>query len=93
MLDAGALIALERDEQRLWERVEDAHLTGRPPLTHGGVVAQVWRGGSGRQKCGGNDGDAVAAAVGVGTGGDDGGVCQAGADGALQPVQMADVIV
>ena len=49
VLDAGALIALERDEQGLWERVEDAHLTGRPPLTHGGVVAQVWRGGSGRQ--------------------------------------------
>ena len=49
VLDAGALIALERDEQKLWKRVEEAHLTGRPPLTHGGVVAQVWRGGSGRQ--------------------------------------------
>ncbi len=49
VLDAGALIALERDEQGLWERVEVAHLTGRPPLTHGGVVAQVWRGSSGRQ--------------------------------------------
>ena len=49
VLDAGALIALERGELKLWERVEDAHLAGRPPLTHGGVVAQVWRGGSGRQ--------------------------------------------
>ena len=49
VLDAGALIALERDDLKLWERVEEAHLSGRPPLTHGGVVAQVWRGGSGRQ--------------------------------------------
>lgn len=49
VLDAGALIALERDDPKLWERVEEAHLSGRPPLTHGGVVAQVWRGGSGRQ--------------------------------------------
>ncbi|MCY3893678.1 MAG: twitching motility protein PilT [Acidimicrobiales bacterium] len=49
VLDAGAFIALERDDRALWRRVDDAHLVGSPPLTHGGIVAQVWRGGSGRQ--------------------------------------------
>ena len=49
VLDAGALIALERNDRALWRKVDDAHMEGNPPLTHGGVVAQVWRGGSGRQ--------------------------------------------
>ncbi|WP_419932101.1 twitching motility protein PilT [Candidatus Poriferisodalis sp.] len=49
VLDAGAFIALERNDRALWRRVDDAHLDGSPPLTHGGIVAQVWRGGSGRQ--------------------------------------------
>lgn len=48
---------------------------------------------SGCEERGGDDGDAIAAAVGVGAGGDDGGVEQAGADGAAEPVQMADVVV
>ena len=48
---------------------------------------------SGCEERGGDDGDAVAAAVGVGAGGDDGGVCEAGADGAAEPVQVADVVV
>ena len=49
MLDAGAFIALERNDRALWRRVDAAHLESSPPLTHGGIVAQVWRGGSGRQ--------------------------------------------
>ena len=49
VLDAGAFIALERNDRALWRRFDDAHLEDSPPLTHGGVVAQVWRGGSGRQ--------------------------------------------
>lgn len=49
VLDAGAFIALEQNDRALWRRVDDAHLGGSPPLTHGGIVAQVWRGGSGRQ--------------------------------------------
>lgn len=49
VLDAGAFIALERNDRALWRRVDDAHHEGSPPLTHGGIVAQVWRGGSGRQ--------------------------------------------
>ncbi|MDY7102680.1 MAG: twitching motility protein PilT [Actinomycetota bacterium] len=33
----------------MWRRLKVAQVTGQPPMTHGGVVAQVWRGGSGRQ--------------------------------------------
>lgn len=49
LLDAGALISLERNDAAVWHLVDVEHLAGRLPLTHGGVVAQVWRGGSGRQ--------------------------------------------
>ena len=49
LLDAGALIALERSDPEMWRRVDTAHRAGHLPLTHGGVVAQVWRGGTGRQ--------------------------------------------
>ena len=49
ILDAGAFVALERDDRAMWRRLKDAQQLGRPPVTHGGVVAQVWRGGSGRQ--------------------------------------------
>lgn len=33
----------------MWRRLKASVLAGAPPLTHGGVVAQVWRGGTGRQ--------------------------------------------
>lgn len=49
LLDAGAFLALERDDRAMWRRLKAALVAGRPPLTHGGVVAQVWRGGTGRQ--------------------------------------------
>ena len=49
VLDAGAFIALERNDRTLWRRVDDVRREGSAPLTHGGIVAQVWRGGSGRQ--------------------------------------------
>ena len=49
LLDAGALIALERDDSSTWYLVDVERHAGRPSLTHGGVVAQVWRGGTGRQ--------------------------------------------
>lgn len=45
VLDSGALIALERDERRMWVRLKAAHLDGEVPITHAGVLAQVWRGG------------------------------------------------
>jgi hypothetical protein len=49
VLDSGALVALERAERAMWRRLKAERLAGRVPLTHGGVVAQVWRGGGGRQ--------------------------------------------
>lgn len=49
VLDAGALIALESDDRRMWRRLKGALQAETPPRTHGGVVAQVWRGGTGRQ--------------------------------------------
>jgi hypothetical protein len=32
----------------MWRRLKSALRAGEPPITHGGVVAQIWRGGSGR---------------------------------------------
>ena len=49
ILDAGALVALERDDRAMWRRLKAALHSGSPPVTHGGVIAQVWRGGTGRQ--------------------------------------------
>lgn len=49
VLDAGALVAVERGDRELAALLKRELLAGRTPLTHGGVVAQVWRGGSGRQ--------------------------------------------
>lgn len=47
--DAGALMALERNDRAMWRRLKAELRQGTPPVTHGGVVAQVWRGGHGRQ--------------------------------------------
>jgi hypothetical protein len=44
VLDAGALVALERNDRRMWRRLNDAILAGTVVVTHGGVVGQVWRG-------------------------------------------------
>ncbi|MDQ2707966.1 MAG: hypothetical protein M3Z25_10165 [Actinomycetota bacterium] len=49
ILDAGAFIALARDDRAMWRRLKAARRQGVPPLTHGGVVGQVWRGGGARQ--------------------------------------------
>ncbi|MBA3268083.1 MAG: twitching motility protein PilT [Acidimicrobiia bacterium] len=45
VLDSGALIALERDERRMWTRLKAAQIAGDVPVTHAGVLGQVWRGG------------------------------------------------
>lgn len=45
ILDAGALIALDRNERPMWTRLKAAEQSGELPVTHGGVVGQVWRGG------------------------------------------------
>jgi hypothetical protein len=49
ILDAGAFVALERGDRDLVALIKRERLADRPPLTHGGVIGQVWRGGSGRQ--------------------------------------------
>jgi len=49
ILDAGAFVAAERGDRDVVALVKRERLAGRPPVTNGGVVAQVWRGGHGRQ--------------------------------------------
>lgn len=49
VLDAGALIAVERRDRHVVALLKAELLAGRVPITHGGVVGQVWRGGGGRQ--------------------------------------------
>jgi hypothetical protein len=49
ILDAGAFVAAERGNRRVLAQVKRERLSGRVPLTNGGVVAQVWRGGHGKQ--------------------------------------------
>ena len=44
LLDAGALIALDRDDRTMWKRLVAARRDGTPLVTHVGVVGQVWRG-------------------------------------------------
>jgi hypothetical protein len=49
VLDAGALVAIERNDRAMWRRLR--HLLGREevPISHGGIVGQVWRSRGDRQ--------------------------------------------
>lgn len=47
--DAGALIAAERRSNDVWKVHNMALEGGVEPVVPAGVLAQVWRGGSGRQ--------------------------------------------
>lgn len=49
VLDAGALIALERGDRAMWRRFKAALAVHETPITHGGVVGQAWRAGGPRQ--------------------------------------------
>lgn len=49
VLDAGALLAIERGDRNMVAIVKRERLADRTPRTHGGIIGQVWRGGSGRQ--------------------------------------------
>jgi hypothetical protein len=49
VLDAGAFLAVERGDRDVVALVKRERLAGHSPVTSGGVVAQVWRGGRGRQ--------------------------------------------
>jgi hypothetical protein len=49
VLDAGALLAIERGDRETIALIKSELLAARAPVTHGGVLGQVWRGGAGRQ--------------------------------------------
>jgi hypothetical protein len=49
ILDAGALLAIERRDRMLLLALQDETDARRAARTHGGVVGQVWRGGGSRQ--------------------------------------------
>jgi hypothetical protein len=49
VLDAGAFVAVERGDRAVVALVKRERLAGRPPVTSGAVVAQVWRGGRDKQ--------------------------------------------
>ena len=46
ILDAGALVALERSDRAMWTRMKAAVERETPVVTHAGVIGQVWRGGA-----------------------------------------------
>lgn len=46
VLDSGALIAIEKGERAMWIRLKACGITGDRPVTHAGVVGEVWRGGA-----------------------------------------------
>jgi len=49
VLDAGAFVAVERGDREMVALIKRERQHDRVPLTHGGVIGQVWRGGHGRQ--------------------------------------------
>jgi hypothetical protein len=49
VLDAGAFVAVERGDRDVVALIKREREADRTPVSHGGVVAQVWRGGTGRQ--------------------------------------------
>lgn len=49
VLDAGALVAVERNDRDMIALIKRERQHDRAPSTHGGVIGQVWRGGRGRQ--------------------------------------------
>lgn len=49
VLDSGAFVAVERGDRDVVALIKRERLAERAPVSHGGVIAQVWRGGSGRQ--------------------------------------------
>ena len=49
VLDAGSFVDAERGNGDVAAWVKNEFVSGRVPLTNGAVIAQVWRGGTGRQ--------------------------------------------
>jgi len=46
VLDAGAFLAVERGDREVAAMLARERRDGRVPVTHGGVVGQVWRDGA-----------------------------------------------
>jgi hypothetical protein len=46
ILDAGAFVAVERQDRLVLSLLKAELIAGRTPITHGGVVGQIWRGGA-----------------------------------------------
>ena len=49
VVDAGALLAVERGDREMVAIIKSERIAGRAPLTHGGIIGQVWRGRGPRQ--------------------------------------------
>lgn len=49
LLDAGAFMAVEHSDREVVALIKRERMVHRSPLSHGGIVAQIWRGASGRQ--------------------------------------------
>jgi len=49
VLDAGALVAIERADREVVALLKAELAQARCPRTHGGILGQVWRGGGARQ--------------------------------------------
>ena len=49
VLDAGALIAIDRDDRVVLSRIQAAKEKNQPIRTNAMALAQVWRDGRGRQ--------------------------------------------
>lgn len=49
LLDAGAFVAVERGHRDIVALLKRERVAGRAPVSHGGIVAQIWRGGAARQ--------------------------------------------
>ena len=49
VLDAGALVAIDRDDRAMLDRIQVATEKGQEVRTNAMVLAQVWRDGRGRQ--------------------------------------------
>jgi len=50
VLDSGALLAVERGDRELMALLKEELRLHRAPVTHGGVVGQVWRGGKRQER-------------------------------------------
>jgi hypothetical protein len=46
ILDAGALVAIDRDDRDVHKKIRDAQRLGVPVRTNAMVIAQAWRNGS-----------------------------------------------